>query len=403
MSDLVKLGDYVELLTGFPFKSSGYCGANEPGIRLLRGDNIGQGRIRWEGVKFWPAGNHAAYLQYQLQVGDVVLAMDRPWIEAGLKYAEIRPEDMPSLLVQRVARLRALPGLNQKYLKYLIGSKPFIDYILGTQTGTAIPHISGRQIRDFEFALPSTHTQRAIGDILGTLDDKIAVNDRIATTYEKILRLEFEALKVDVEPELQDSIPASDVIEFNPRLRVSNSVDAVYLEMAALPTTTARVDDWARRPPKSGTRFMNGDTVMARITPCLENGKTAYIDFLEEGEVGIGSTEFIVMRTRAPYPTHLSYFLARSPRFRSHAIRNMVGSSGRQRVSAMSLTDFPLRRPHENDLARFGEATSKAFAHMKSIGLESKTLAELRDTLLPKLMSGGIRVRDAERLVEDAA
>jgi type I restriction enzyme S subunit len=181
--DIVRLGDYVTLITGNPFKSSGYTDSSD-GVRLLRGDNVAQGRIRWDDAKRWPAEDARSYAGYQLQVGDVILAMDRPWIEAGLKYAELRPKDVPSLLVQRVACLRALPGLDQRYLAYLIGAPAFTAYVVGVQTGTAVPHISGKQIQGYEFTLPSLSDQRAIGEILGALDDKTAANDRIAERQE---------------------------------------------------------------------------------------------------------------------------------------------------------------------------------------------------------------------------
>ena len=99
----VSLGDVADYQTGFPFKSKDYCSA---GTKLLRGDNIGQGSLRWGGAKFWPKDRINEAAKFALQEGDVVLAMDRPWIEAGLKYAAVSLDDLPCLLVQRVARLR---------------------------------------------------------------------------------------------------------------------------------------------------------------------------------------------------------------------------------------------------------------------------------------------------------
>ena len=106
MGELTELGAHVEITTGYPFRSSRYT-ADPGGVRLLRGDNIVQGRIRWDTARFWPVREVPDYARYQLRVGDLVLAMDRPWIAAGLKYAELRRGDVPSLLVQRTARLRA--------------------------------------------------------------------------------------------------------------------------------------------------------------------------------------------------------------------------------------------------------------------------------------------------------
>ena len=293
---------------------------------------------------------------------------------------------------------QAKEGVNPRFIYYLLQHLKLNEH----RIGSGQPLLTQGILKNLETKRILREVQDAIAQLLGALDDKIAVNDRIAAAWERILRLRFAALEIDVETSSVDAISVSDLVEFNPRRRAPDAGDSVYLEMAALPTDSARIRSWSRRAPKSGTRFMNGDTVMARITPCLENGKTAYIDFLEDGEVGIGSTEFIVMRARDNVPSHLPYFLARSPRFREHAIRNMVGSSGRQRVAAASLTDIPLQRPDGKALADFAGYASSTFKYLKSLDAETRTLAELRDTLLPKLMSGEVRIRDAEKVVEDA-
>ena len=111
-------------------------------MRLVRGDNIVQSRLRWQNVKRWPVRLLDGLDRYQLVSGDVVLAMDRPWIEAGLKYAWISDHDMPCLLVQRVARLRSREDrIGGSFLRLLIGSPQFTQYVLAIQTGTAVPHI----------------------------------------------------------------------------------------------------------------------------------------------------------------------------------------------------------------------------------------------------------------------
>jgi len=264
-----------------------------------------------------------------------------------------------------------------------------------------MPNLNTDILGGLPVILPPRSIQEAIATALGALDDKIALNNLIEMTYETLLSARFDELKIDVDPDSANSIAASELINFNPTLPPPSPSGAVYLDMAAVPTSSARVRQWSWREPKSGTRFTNGCTVMARITPCLENGKVAFIDFMTNGEVGVGSTEFIVMRSHYDISTHLPYFLARSPRFRTHAIRSMVGSSGRQRVNASNLASFPLAQPDGSKLAAFGDAAHIAFDYMKSLGAESRTLTQLRDTLLPKLMSGEIRVRDAEKVVEE--
>ena len=193
------LGDVTDFLTGFPFKSARYV-EDESAPRLLRGDNVVQGVLRWDGAKRWPSDAADETAQYRLCEGDVILAMDRPWIEAGLKYAAVRRSDLPALLVQRVARLRGSSRLDTGFLKWVIGSQAFTDHVLAVQTGTAVPHISGAQIKSFEFLLPPLSEQRAIAHILGTLDDKIELNRRMSETLEAMARALFKSWFVDFDP-----------------------------------------------------------------------------------------------------------------------------------------------------------------------------------------------------------
>ena len=177
------LGPEINLLAGFAFKSAQYT-SDDDDIRLLRGDNIIQGCLRWDDVKRWPADDTGDYVRYQLEEGDVVLAMDRPWVKAGLKHATISADDLPCLLVQRTARLRGGANLDNRFLKLLIGSSAFTGHILGVQTGIGVPHISGQQIKDFEFARPPLAEQRRIADNLESLREE---TQRLARIYERKL------------------------------------------------------------------------------------------------------------------------------------------------------------------------------------------------------------------------
>ena len=185
-----KLGDEIDLLAGFAFKSKQYT-TKEDDVRLLRGDNIIQACLRWDDVKRWPANDTKEYERYWLREGDVVLAMDRPWVKAGLKHATIATDDLPCLLVQRTARLRGEANLDNRFLMLLIGSSAFTSHILGVQTGIGVPHISGQQIKDFEFVRPPLAEQRRIADKLESLREE---TQRLASLYERKLAA-LEALK----------------------------------------------------------------------------------------------------------------------------------------------------------------------------------------------------------------
>ena len=100
---MTQLGDVTEMLVGFAFKSAGFLDADSDGVRLLRGDNVQQGYIRWgDKTKKWPTAECDELERYQLAENDVILAMDRSIVGDGLKMAWIKPEDLPALLVQRV-------------------------------------------------------------------------------------------------------------------------------------------------------------------------------------------------------------------------------------------------------------------------------------------------------------
>ena len=187
-----------------------------------------------------------------------------------------------------------------------------------------------------------------------------------------------------------------ELIEVNPKRSLQQGELAPYLDMANMPTKGHVPGTVIQRPFSSGMRFANGDTLVARITPCLENGKTAYVDFLRDGEIGWGSTEYIVMRPKSPLPSEFAYCLARSVEFRDFAIQNMTGTSGRQRVPAKALSQFMFLLAPDQIAESFGRAVQPLLRRASRAVNNSRALAAFRDTLLPKLISGELRLRGWE-------
>jgi type I restriction enzyme, S subunit len=173
----VELGAHSDLLPGFAFKSNRFTD-NPNDIPLVKGANLHQGYIDWKSAKRWPISEFNEHNKFHLVADDIVLAMDRPWIDAGLKYSWIRPNEPKSLLVQRVARLRGINGLLSSYLRFVIGSREFTDYIKPIVTGVNVPHISGEQIKAFKFRLPPIDIQKRIVNILSAYDRLIENNTR---------------------------------------------------------------------------------------------------------------------------------------------------------------------------------------------------------------------------------
>lgn len=181
LGDFEPCGRHVDLLSGFAFKSAGYS-AKESDVRLVRGDNIVQGDFRWSGVMRWPESDRAAYQKYELAKGDVLIAMDRTWVSAGIKYAVVDEGALPSLLVQRVARLRAMPSVLPEYLAKWIGSPLFERYVLSIQTGLGVPHVSGGQLENFQMRVPSLDEQSKVVSKLGRIIDG---GKRLSESYER--------------------------------------------------------------------------------------------------------------------------------------------------------------------------------------------------------------------------
>jgi type I restriction enzyme, S subunit len=284
--------------------------------------------------------------------------------------------------------------------------KTDIDFIYYTLThfqrelkhigeGSVQDNINLGTFQDVLFPIPPLPEQKAIAAILSSLDDKIDLLHRQNKTLESIAETLFRQWFVeDVGEGGSDRVEGeiSDLIDFNPQRKLSKGSIAPYLEMASLSTSTFSPDGWYDRKFLSGMKFLNGDTLLARITPCLENGKTAYVTFLDDNQVGWGSTEYIVMRPKENFHPFLAYTIARNTEFREYAESCLEGSSGRQRVNLEHLMNYRIKIPSEHTICEFNQVAESISLKLHFNSVQTRNLEKLRDTLLPKLMSGEVRV-----------
>lgn len=276
---------------------------------------------------------------------------------------------------------------NTRYLAYLLSTMH-----LGRLSGqSAQPGLSVKTLSKQIINIPTLEVQNKIASILRALDDKIECNNKINENLQQQAFAMFEKLLSDSD---NAECLVSDIAYLNPKRPLSKKEIARCIDMSKLSTTGAFPSGWDMKSFSGGMRFTNGDTLLARITPCLENGKAAFINFLNENEVGFGSTEYIVLAPKEGVPAEFLYCLARYPAFVDYAVKNMNGSSGRQRVSAETIGQFVIPNISKTNLSIFGETIAPFFRKMRCNFFESQRLAVLRDTLLPKLMSGEIDVED---------
>lgn len=269
-----------------------------------------------------------------------------------------------------------------------IGKQKLDEVTIGS-TQAALT-ISG--LKTIEILLPSIDEQKSIASILSSLDDKIDLLYRQNATLEEMAETLFRQWFVEEAKEEWERGTIEDLIEFNPRRTLSKGVIAPFLEMSQLSTLIYAPCGWYDREFTSGTKFINGDTLLARITPCLENGKKAFVDFLKGGQTGWGSTEFIVMRPKQYIHPFFAYVIANFQEFRDFAESCMSGSSGRQRIDVNNLKSYEIRKPSKEAILVFNDFANFCVPKLNSNNKQIRTLTALRDTLLPKLMNGEVIV-----------
>ena len=303
--------------------------------------------------------------------------------------------------------IRSNDKINPTYLYYMLTQDSFISYVMKGSKGCKMPRGDKKYNMNWEIDIPSLSEQRRIASILSSLDDKIAVNRRICENLEAQAQALFKHWFIDfapfkdgkfVESEL-GMIPEGwrvgtlgDIAKINPTRSLKKGTLTTYLDMKNMPTSGSFPSAWEKKEFTGGMKFKNNDTLMARITPCLENGKVAFVNFLEEDEIAFGSTEYIVMTAKEVIFPELLYTLCRFPSFVSYATKNMNGSSGRQRVSGDTIAEYKMVIAPEFVYSEVSPLFHDYMIQIRECGFENLRLSTLRDTLLPKLMSGQIKL-----------
>ena len=232
--------------------------------------------------------------------------------------------------------------------------------------------------------VPPMDKQKNIVKAYKTITDRIALKQKINDNLEATAQAYFDSLFFD---ESEPNCTLADIALVNPVRPLAKGVEARYFEMATLPTNGCIPTGDFIKPYNGGVRFINGDTLIARITPCLENGKAAYINILEDNEVAFGSTEYIVFASKGNMPSSFYYFLIRNAKFVTFALQFMNGSSGRQRVSGEELASFPLCRPSCENLEAFDKVASLVLEQMKDNTYEIQKLEQLQEVIAATISS----------------
>lgn len=371
-----KLNEFAELV------KDQYLPNSDDNFIYIGLEHIEQQTLRLNGM-----GNSSDVIsqKFKFSNGDILFGKLRPY------FRKVYRPKFNGVCSTDIWVVKAKDGFEQGFLFYFLANQEFVNESNSGSSGTRMPRADWSHLSETEWELPDLPTQRRIADILSVLDEKIELNRQTNATLEAAAQAIFKEWFLENENAVEwDVVPLPEIINLNSSRPLKKGEIAPYLDMANMPTKGHRAIEWRDRPFGSGAKFVNGDTLLARITPCLENGKTAFVDFLEDGQTGWGSTEYIVFSPKPPLPPEFGYYLARTEDVRSHAIQNMIGTSGRQRASASCFDSFMVTVPPANLAVRFGGTAKAIMAKIRANDEEARTLAGIRNALLPKLMSGEI-------------
>lgn len=385
------LSDYIKIKHGYAFKGENFSPFPTPDILVTPGNFAIGGGFKADKFKYHKGSVPEEYI---LKENDLVVTMTDLSVDADtLGYSALIPSDKKDRFLhnQRVGLVqKKKEGIDFGYLNYLMHTRAYQKYVVSTASGSTVKHTSPDRIAGYVYDFPSLPTQKKIAQILNAYDAKIDNNNFIAKNLELVGKNLFNEWFIKdgliSDEENQKAVALSEILDINPTTQlVGNS--AHHADMKDLSESMMYFSpDEGKVTRNGGSRFKNHDTLLARITPCLENGKTGYVNCLGEEEIATGSTEFLVLRPRAKEYREFIYFLARDEQFRNFAIGRMVGSSGRQRVTGDDIGRFKLIQPEKNLINKFHAIFEPVFENIKVISEENKRLRTVRDRLLTKLI-----------------
>ncbi|MEO7720416.1 MAG: restriction endonuclease subunit S [Pseudolysinimonas sp.] len=355
----------------------------------------------------------------ELRDGDLLFAR-RSFVLEGAGKCSLVVEPSEALTFES-SMIRARPHrdlAHSRFLYYYFKSPVGRGRMASIAARTAVSGITGSNLSALTIDVPDVAEQRRISAVLVQFDELIENSRRRVRVLEQLTRAIYLEWFVRFRypahqsvplvgstlgpiPKGWEVMPASMALTVNPRVKAPKIATHPFMGMGDLNVQSMICYPSENRSGNSGAKYQNGDTLFARITPSLENGKTGYVQSLAADEVRTGSTEFIVLRGNR-VGSAFTYFLARTEEFRSNAIASMVGASGRQRVRRECFDTFLLAVPPVDVAAAFETIAQPIFQEIDAVHRQSLGLAGLRDFLLPRLVAGQIDVSglDLDALLE---
>lgn len=386
ISNLV-LGESLEVLIDHRGKTPGKLGSAfvDAGVPVASAILVNNGRLDLSGARFVDDETWRRWMAVPTRAGDVLLTSEAPLGRVG------RVEtDAPLVLGQRLYGLRGKAGvLDSGYLYYALQTDRVQADLLGRSTGTTVFGIRQSALRHVVIPAPPHDEQQAIAEVLGALDDKIAANDTAARLADEFVRAKYEALAGDPAPLASIAVNVRDQVD--PR---NIAKETPYVGLEHVPRRSMWLSDFetAAKVSSAKATFRAGDVLFGKLRPYFHKVVDAPFD-------GVASTDILVVRSKRPELRGLVLAAAAS----DAAIAATTASSEGTRMPRTKWADLgavELPWPGEEEARAFSSEVVDLAAWAAAMSKESQALAATRDELLPLLMSGKVRIKDAEKTVE---
>lgn len=391
----VILRDLVDVKHGFAFQGEYFTDEETRDILLTPGNFAIGGGYKGDKLKYYFGEPPEEYV---LSSDDLIVTMtDLSKNMDTLGYSALVPAEPNKRFLhnQRLGRviIRDEKQVDKYFLYYLLRTNDYRNEVKASASGSVIKHTSPDRIRNYQFLLPPLPEQRAIAGILGALDDKIELNRRMNRTLESMARAVFRQWFVEGEEVGDWEVGRlGDFIGVNERsINKDYSKDEIeYIDISSVSvghlegTTLYPLKD---APSRARRLVQHGDTIWSTVRP----NRKSYLFIDKPNENLVVSTGFAVLTPKTIPPSFL-YFFTTTEQFVDYLVSNADGSAY-PAVLAERFADAEFPLPPANMMKKFEEIASPMLAQIAHNEKESRTLASLRDSLLPKLMRGEVRVK----------
>jgi type I restriction enzyme S subunit len=382
--------------------------AEDSGYFFLSSKDLRDGRLQYDKPReITYEGFIETHRRTNLEPGDILLANCGASI-GRVGIAQDDPRIYKTTFQKSVSVIKANKAVvDNRFLYYFVAFKSSLLIRLGN--GAAQPNLLIGDLKRIEVPVPPLPVQRRIAGILSAYDELMENSQRRIRLLEAMARALYREWFVHFRFPGHEKLPrvasplgdipqgwevkrVPECVDISPHVTVPRDGEKPFVPMGCLSNDSMLITDIESREGNSGAKFQNDDTLFARITPCLENGKTGFVQFLPDAQaVAFGSTEFIVLRSRTLTPEFV-YLLSRSDEFRGIAIKSMSGATGRQRVQEQCFDDFQIAQPPRALLDRFSAIVAPSFRLIYKLHLQIQNLRRTRDLLLPRLLSGQVEL-----------